>query len=322
MAIHPSPATRAPDVGSATGRAHAKAILLGEHSVVHGSPAIALPVPELAVEVDVREGDGAIDSALYRGTWDAAPARVRPTITAARSVLRRHGRGDLAIDLRIRSGIPPARGLGSSAAVAAATVDAVLAMLGDDSHDPDGRHELIQEAERVAHGTPSGLDARTVVSRTPVWFQHGRFAEPPVGAVFVFVLADTGVPGHTREGVEGVHAQRRADRARVDRAVHRLGALVDGARDDLIRGDRGGLGARMDAAHAVLQQLRVSSPELDLLTDAARDAGALGAKLTGGGRGGCIIALAPDADAAIDLAASLHTAGAADTWITTARSTS
>lgn len=322
MAIHPSPATRTPGLGSATGRAHAKAILLGEHAVVHGSPAIALPAPELAVEVDVREGEGAIDSTLYRGALDAAPARLGPTITAARSVLQRHGRGDLDISLRVRSGIPPERGLGSSAAVAAATVDAVLRMLGDDMDDPEVRHELIQEAERVAHGTPSGLDARTVVSDAPVWFHHGRFERAAVGAPFAFVLADTGLPGDTRSAVAAVHAQRRDDAARVTRTVAELGTLVAAARDDLVRGDSAALGARMDEAHALLQRLDVSSPELDRLVGAAREAGAVGAKLTGGGRGGCIIALATDADAAARLARSLRGSAATTTWITTLKADS
>ena len=316
MSVSRSAALPPSGLGCATGHAHAKAILLGEHAVVHGAPAIALPVPELGVTVEVREGDGLIDSALYSGTLDAAPARLGPTIAAARSVLRRHGRADLDLSLRVSSSIPPERGLGSSAAVGAATVDAVLRLLGDDLNDPDVRHELIQEAERVAHGTPSGLDARAVVSDAPVWFHRRRFTRAVVGGPFAFVLADTGMPGDTRSAVDAVHAQLRDDPARVARAVDQLGQLVTAARDDLVSGNRDGLGMRMDEAHTLLQQLEVSSPELDRLVGAARDAGAVGAKLTGGGRGGCVIALAADADDAARLARSLRAAAAA-TWITT-----
>ncbi len=324
MAIHPSASSTPTWLWSATGHAHAKAILLGEHSVVHGSAAIALPVPELGVEVEAQaaNGPGTIESGLYRGALDAAPARLRPTVTAAQSVLRRHGREDLDIHLRIRSDVPPERGLGSSAAVAAATIGAVLQLLGDDASDPAVRHELIQDAERVAHGTPSGLDARTVVSEWPLWYRRDRFERTEVRGSFVFVLADTGAPSRTRDAVEAVHAQRREKPLRVARIVELLGELANGAREDLAAGDRAALGARMDDAHTLLQQLQVSSAELDHLVRAARTAGAAGAKLTGGGLGGCVIALAEDADDAGRLAESLRRAGAAAVWITTPRSVS
>ena len=303
-----------------TGRAHGKVVLLGEHAVVHGAPAIALPVHELGVDAEAQEtrGAGTLDSVLYRGPLDAAPERLQPTVAAVRSTLRHHDAADLRLSLRIRSAIPPARGLGSSAAVAAATIEAVLRMLGADADDEGARHELIQAAERVAHGTPSGLDARTVVSASPLWFQRGRVEPVDVGAPFAFVVADTGTPSSTREAVTAVHAQRAEKPQRVDRIVELLGDLATGARDDLDRGDLPGLGARMDDAHALLRQLTVSSPELDRLVQGARGAGALGAKLTGGGRGGCVVALATDADAAAELAARLRRSGATAAWVTTA----
>ncbi len=301
-----------------TGHAHGKVILLGEHAVVHGAPAIALPVPQLVVEAVAQETGGAsrLDSTLYEGDLDAAPERLQPTVTAMRSALERHGIDRIGIELRIRSGIPVERGLGSSAAVSAATIEAVLRMLGEDVDDPAVRHELIQKAERVAHGTPSGIDARMVVSDTPLWYQQGRFEGVQVRAPFAFVVADTGTPSGTRDAVAGVHAQRAADRPRVDRVVAELGELATAARGDLLVGDGPALGTRMTHAHALLRQLAVSSPELDRLVRAARDAGALGAKLTGGGRGGCIIALAADADAAGGLAETLLCSGAAAAWTT------
>lgn len=311
-----SPAPSAPRRG--TGHAHGKVILLGEHAVVHGAPAIALPVPQLLVEAVAEETGGAstLGSTLYEGALETAPERVRPTVTAVRAALELHGAERVGIALRIHSDIPVERGLGSSAAVSAATIEAVLRLLGKDVDDPAVRHELIQRAERVAHGTPSGIDARMVVSDSPLWYLRGRFEGVRVGAPFAFVVADTGTPSGTRDAVAGVHAQRAADQARVDRVVAQLGALATAARDDLRGGDRQTLGARMTRAHTLLQQLAVSSPELDQLVRTARHAGALGAKLTGGGRGGCIIALAADADAARDLADSLLRTGAAAAWTT------
>lgn len=323
--MHPSPpgaptpvvvAPPAPRRGS--GRAHGKVILLGEHAVVHGAPAIALPVPQLVVEAAAEETGGAstLSSTLYQGTLDAAPERLQPTVTAVRAALERHGSHHVGVALRIRSDIPVERGLGSSAAVSAATIEAVLRMLGEEVDDPGVRHELIQRAERVAHGTPSGIDARMVVSDSPLWYRQGRFEGVRAGAPFAFVVADTGTPSGTRDAVAGVHAQRAADRPRVDRVVAELDGLARAARGDLLGGDRDALGSRMTRAHALLQQLAVSSPELDRLVQAAHDAGALGAKLTGGGRGGCIVALAADAGRARDLAGSLLRSGATAAWTT------
>ena len=313
----PGESTR-PAPRQGTGRAHGKVILLGEHAVVHGAPAIALPAAQLGVTVIAREatGNGTLSSALYEGDLDAASARLQPVVTAVRAALAWCGEADTGVDVRIHSDIPVARGLGSSAAVSAATIRAVLQLAGRDACDPADLHELIQTAERVAHGTPSGIDARMVVSDSPLWYQQGRFERAEARSPFSFVVADTGMPSGTRDAVAAVHAQRAADQQRVDAIVAELGALATGARADLLSGDRVTLGLRMTDAHALLQQLDVSSPELDRLVRAARTAGALGAKLTGGGRGGCMIALAADADTASDLAATLRRMGAAAAWTT------
>lgn len=300
-----------------TARAHGKAILLGEHAVVHGAPAIALPIPALHVEAEAHAGNEAtIDSSLYRGPVRDAPARLLPTVTAAHAALARHGLESMLIALQIRSDIPIERGLGSSAAVAAATARAVLSML-EKPADESEIHEIIQEAERQAHGTPSGLDARSVVAEAPLWFQAGRAQPLRVASPFAFVLADTGIASGTREAVTSVHQQLEQQPERVGSIMRLLGELATSAREDLASGDRDALGARMDEAHDLLHLLHVSCPELDTLVAAAHQAGARGAKLTGGGRGGCIIALAEDTASAVLLATRLREAGARATWTAT-----
>jgi mevalonate kinase len=303
-----------------TGTAHGKAILLGEHAVVHGSPAIAVPLPALAVRADVRLDAPAatLTTALYAGPLDAAPHRLDPTLTAFRRTLAALRPDDAqsltaTSSLAVTSDVPHERGLGSSAAVAAAVVRGVAAALGATLED-DVLHELVQVSERVAHGAPSGLDARSVVADGPVWFHDGEASPLSVGTEGVLVVADTGVAGDTRSAVAAVRARRDADPAAV-RALDRLGALVVVGRDALVAGDLTAVGTAMDTAHALLRDLTVSSPELDRLTDAARTAGALGAKLTGGGRGGCAVALCTDAATAATVAAAAEAAGAVGVWI-------
>jgi len=314
--------TGAGDGRTGTASSHGKTILIGEHAVVYGAPALVLPVLDAEVVATVTPVDPAagpaghvLESAVHTGPLDLAPAAVMPTVTAVTATLRHLGVADRHFHVRVDSEVPTARGMGSSAAVAAAVTAAVADALGT-TLDPQTHHELIQECERVAHGRPSGLDARGVVAAAPVWFEGGRIEPVDLGAPFTFVVADTGVPGHTREAVAAVRDRHDADPAG-DAVVARIGALAIEARGTLERGDAQALGATMDAAHELLTALDVSSDDLDRLVGAARAADALGAKLTGGGRGGCVLVLATDGAHADRLADALRGAGAAATWTTT-----
>ena len=296
--------------------AHAKVILVGEHAAVHGGPAITLPVHSLTLTASVTATARPlwIDSVLYRGPAAAAPALLAAPVTAIGATLEHLGVPASGLAVRIDGEIPAERGLGSSAAVAAAISAAVARHHGVEL-DPRTHFDLVQAAERVAHGNPSGLDARSVVAQTPIWFQSGDVRALHSDLRGVFVIGDTGVHGRTREAVTAVGALKQADPDRVGGVLARIDAHTRGAAADLAADDRAGLGRRMFAVHDLLRELTVSSPELDALVAAARAAGALGAKLTGGGRGGCVLALADDHAAAVRVAAALRAAGAERTWL-------
>ncbi|WIB59591.1 mevalonate kinase [Curtobacterium sp. MCLR17_007] len=315
---HPAEArTATPRVGSSS--SHGKTILIGEHAVVYGEPALVLPVNDVRVTATVtptpRATGHGLTSTVHTGPLDLAPAAVMPTVTAVTATLRWLGAEDQHVHVRVDSDVPTARGMGSSAAVAAAVTAAVADVFGV-TLDAETHHELIQECERVAHGRPSGLDARGVVADVPVWFEGGHVEPVELSGEFVFVVADTGVPGHTRQAVTAVREAHDRDPRAVDALLARLGDLARQARGTLVDGDAQALGATMDAAHGLLATLDVSSDDLDRLVAAARRAGALGAKLTGGGRGGCLLALATDGEHADRIAAALRDAGAAATWTT------
>ncbi|PCN48615.1 mevalonate kinase [Curtobacterium sp. 'Ferrero'] len=314
---HPAHSTT-PRTGTAS--SHGKTILIGEHAVVHGAPALVLPVTDVRVTATVEPlaaGVGSsLESAVHTGPLDVAPAAVLPTVTAVTATLRWLGVPDQPVHVRVESAVPTARGMGSSAAVAAAVTAAVADAFGI-ALDAEAHHELVQECERVAHGRPSGLDARGVVADAPVWFDGGRVEPVVLGGRFVFVVADTGVPGHTREAVASVRERLERDPAATRRAIEAIGDLARRARGTLEDGDAQALGATMDAAHDLLGGLDVSSTDLDRLVATARGAGALGAKLTGGGRGGCVLVLAAADDHADRIGTALRGAGAAATWTTT-----
>ena len=301
------------------GRTVAKIILFGEHSVVYGHPAVAVPLHSLHMSATVeRSATHTAPSTLscldWDGALDAAPARLGSVVKAVEVATAAAGQPDTGLHVTTQSDFPPERGLGSSAAAAGAVIRAVL----DAYHvpaSPQQLFELTQEAERIAHGRPSGLDALTTASPSPVYFRDGTGSTLDMDLAAWIVIADSGTQGSTRETVGDVRHSYEASPDQVGPLLDQLGTIADGAAEDLRTGDVSALGEKMDDAHRLLAELGVSDDRLNAMTDAARDAGAVGAKLTGGGRGGCIIALARTADDAARIADSLTGAGASGTWI-------
>jgi len=177
-------------------------------------------------------------------------------------------------------------------------------------------NSLAYEIEKLHHGTPSGIDNTVVAYARPVYFVRGQPIEPfKVGAPFTLVIADTGISAPTKESVGDVRKLWEADKPKWEKVFDQIGEISEAARTAIERGKTDELGPLMDSNHALLQTLTVSSPELDHLTEIARKSGADGAKLSGGGRGGNLIALVEKYNAA-HIAESLLSAGAKRTIVT------
>ncbi|MFB7502302.1 mevalonate kinase [Streptomyces broussonetiae] len=310
---------RARSVG--IGRAHAKAILLGEHAVVYGAPALALPIPQLTVTASagrsLRSGDGQDDLSY---TMTGSPSRA--LVTQASDGLRRltaefkarmgvSGRPHL--DVILDGAIPHGRGLGSSAASMRAIAFALADLFGRTLTE-DTAFELVQTAENMAHGRASGVDAKTVGSARPLLFQAGRTRELQLGCDGLFIVADSGELGSTKEAVELLRDGFTRRTGAQERFVDRATELTERAREALAEGRPEELGTRMTDYHALLRAARLSTDLIDALVHAALEAGSLGAKITGGGLGGCMIALAPP-ERAREVTRRLHEAGAVQTWL-------
>lgn len=306
------------------GASHAKAILFGEHAVVYGAPAIAIPVDSLTAEAVIEPGPPGlrIISSLYTGTVDDAPERLAPVVTAIRASLERAGLAGLTagspdeptgVTVTITSTIPHERGVGSSAAVAAAIARAAFDLAGAEL-DSETLFDLIQTAERVAHGTPSGIDARTVAATGAIRFNRGAVAPIRVGAPLILAFADSGHPGSTAKAVGSVRELRERAPESTDALLSRLAEIAEQSIDTLASGDHTAIGAAMSEAHAILHEVGVSSERLDAIVAAARSVGSAGAKLTGGGLGGCVIAVADSLDHAAQIGDAMRAAGAERTW--------
>jgi mevalonate kinase len=300
-----------------------KVILFGEHAVVYGQPAIAVPVTEVATKAiitpDPIAPSGSIHITAPQISLDANYADLPsedPIAAAIRAALTALSIGQPpAFKLRVTSTIPVAAGLGSGAAVSIAIIRAVSAFLGHPLPD-DQVSSLAFEVEKLHHGTPSGIDNTVITYNKAVYYTKGtpietiRIAKP-----FNLVIADTGISTPTKETVADVRRLWKADPEPYNQTFTSIGKLAIAARSNIEQGNNKVLGTLMDENHELLQKLDVSSPDLDKLVLAAREAGALGAKLSGGGRGGNIIALAPDSYAD-DIKIALLAAGAKSAFIT------
>jgi mevalonate kinase len=293
-------------------RACAKAILCGEHAVVYGRPAIGVPIVNVYTEVQVHEGTGGATIVAQdldlAWTLDELPPE-QPLGSIIRSTLRALEE-DTAPNLllTIRSTIPIARGLGSGTAVSTAIVRA-LADYYDVKLSAAQVSELVFETEKLYHGTPSGVDNTIIAYQQPVYFVKGSAPERlKVARSFRLVVADTGVPSQTKVAVLDLRAAWLREPERCEQIFDAIAALVRDARKAVEYGWPERLGALMDANQVHLRSLGVSSPELEGLILTAKNAGASGAKLSGGGRGGCMIALVDDTTEQA-VAAALRSAG-------------
>jgi mevalonate kinase len=305
----------------AVSSAPGKIILFGEHAVVYGRPALAVPVTERHATVEV-------SGSSRSGIWIDAPdvglqaelntlPSDHPIASAIHNLLFSLGVSPFpALEIRIESTIPVASGLGSGAAVSVALIQAVASFLGRPLSD-EQVNALAYEIEKLHHGTPSGIDNTVITYARPVYFVRDRFMETfKVGAPMTFVIGDTGIPAPTKESVGDVRRLWERDKPRWEAVFDAVGRIVDSAWGSLEHGETEPLGGLMDRNHALLQEMTVSSPELDRLVLAAREAGASGAKMSGGGRGGNMIALVQP-DRAERVAGALREAGAHGTIITT-----
>jgi mevalonate kinase len=297
-----------------------KVILLGEHAVVYERPAIAVPVSGVRATASLeaaQPGSGLTLLArdLGRSVRLEDAAADDPLAVVARLTLAHLGVSEPDAVLTVTSTIPIAGGMGSGAAVST-TIVRVLAALAEVHLSPRQVSDLVYEVEKLHHGTPSGIDNTVVAFGQPVYFVAGR---PPealrVGEPLCLLIADTGIPSPTRKVVGAVRRNWEAEPVRYDFLFDRIADLVEEAREAIKDGDLYGLGAAMDQNHELLREVGVSSRELDDLVEEARLAGALGAKLSGAGRGGNVVVLVED-DTADEMEDVLKRAGAAQVILT------
>jgi mevalonate kinase len=288
--------------------APAKVILFGEHFVVYGQPAVVLAIDKRAyVTAQLRKDDRIyIKSADLHvaGTFKGekfvpqkggtkARDKLEPVKNAAQLVLKKMG-AKKGLNINIKSYIPISAGLGSSAAVATSTVMAIGSILGIEL-PKEQIFLMAYESERLVHGTPSGIDPAIATYGGTLQFQKGKdFIRLTVPAKVPLVIGNTEVTRSTGELVAAVRHMRDNHPIIIDPIMQIGGRVALLATEALKNGYLQNVGELMNINHALLCAVGVSHEALERLVYAARKGGALGAKLTGGGGGGCMVALAED----------------------------
>lgn len=301
---------------TASGTAHGKIILTGEHAVVYGMPAIAMPFPQVRAIVTVEKiaDEMMLSSEFYHGPLAQIPEKLQGIVACVNATLKVLNRPQKGLRINLNTSIPIGRGLGSSAAIAVAVVKGVFAFYGQ---RPTKRElmALVRIAETFSHGNPSGIDVAAASADSLIWFQKRKgMKELQIARPIYLIVADTGMIADTHQAVSIVREKYKNYPERTKKVVRSLGAISVQARNALASGNVKYLGMLLNAAQGKLEELGVSNLAINQLVHVARKAGALGAKLTGGGLGGCVLALAINRSQAKAIANHLTKNGAQHTW--------
>lgn len=302
---------------SGLGTAIGKIILIGEHSVVYGQPALAIPFQTTRIKTTIvrKNGPVLLDCFFYDGLFSQVPENLLGLSSLIKQLVASFNEELMDFSIRIESSIPPERGLGSSAAVAIATIRALYDYF-DQELTRDDLLKWSSISEKIVHGNPSGLDAAIISGERALYYiKGGPFVPFDFKLDAYLILVDTGELGQTKAAVSGVRDLVESNPEYGQGLIKELGFLTNNAKEFIELNDIKELGETMTKAHYLLDKLGVSNGLLNRLVDIALDSGALGAKLTGGGRGGCIIALASDEDQAKFISDKLLSTGAKNTWI-------
>ena len=279
------------------GSGYGKVILFGEHFVVYGLPGIASAVG-LTTDATVKKADALTVKDERKGTAGYSASKRAHQLESFELMFNAMGLEDKNFDIWLGGALPTMSGIGASAASSVAIARAVSEETGLNYGD-DRINGIAYEMEKAFAGNPSGIDNTVATYGGLIWFEknmgggENKIEKVQVPAVVEIVMGNSGVVANTKKMVEGGAERREREPEKYSAAFKQFEELVYKARGALEKGDLELVGALMDENHRLLQEIEVSCKELDELVAIAKENGALGAKVTGGGGGGSMVALTP-----------------------------
>lgn len=299
-----------------TGSGFGKVILFGEHFVVHGVPGIVSAI-DATNDAEVKKTAKGINvKDVRKAAKGYAEEKRMQQLESIDRILRAMGidAKTVAFDILLGGALPGFSGLGASAASSVAITRAIAQEFGVILTD-ERVNQIAYEAEKAYAGTPSGIDNTAATFGGLLWFKknlkdrQNTIEKLHIREPVEIVIGSTGVVANTKAMVEGVTERKQKHPEKYDALFEQAEALALIGREALLQFDLKKVGKLMNDNHRLLQEIEVSHEKLDILVEIARKQGAFGAKLTGGGGGGCMVALTPNQELQERVAEAIENAG-------------
>ncbi|MBJ88779.1 MAG: hydroxymethylglutaryl-CoA reductase [Woeseia sp.] len=281
------------------GKGHGKVILFGEHAAVYDRHALALPLKD-AVAVQLSEGSGGMTLTIpdwkIDNTWGTCETGPEGLSEVVNFVIKELGLTGRAFDIRASAKIPLGMGLGSSAAFSVALIRAFNMLFGGKDSDEE-INRMAFKCEEITHGYPSGIDNNLATFGKPILYSKldkTQGGEIKLEQCLPILVAHSGSQSDTKKMVEAVRYRYKNNEPLYNTIFDEIDKMAASGASALCKAHYDYLGSLMNVCHGFLNAIEVSTPELERMVRIAREAGAIGAKLTGAGGGGSIIALCPD----------------------------
>jgi len=298
------------------GSGYGKVILFGEHFVVHGEPGIVSAIDSTTDAEVKRISEGIAINDERKGTKGYTEKKKAHQKESMERMLKTMGIDprEAALEIWLGGNLPGFSGIGASAASSVAIARALAEEYEMDLSD-ERINEIAYEAEKAYAGTPSGIDNTAATYGGLIWFRRNLKGGPNtieklgLREPVEIIIGNTGIVANTKEMVAGVADRKKRNPEKYNPLFRQSEELAFAARRALEEFDLRRVGRLMNENHRLLQEIEVSCEELDYLVNLAREQGALGAKLTGGGGGGCMVALTPGRKLQTTVAATMENEG-------------